>query len=120
MADDDDHAGTPQRLDPLVLLYLFLAFLLAASQRSAENSANCQHWNAFPPLDVAASQGNPLHEQALLAASLPLNRILGLRHQDPSEGLGQLAYAGMHSVRGEDFQQTEEEALLLEVLFLSS
>ena len=58
--------------------------------------------------------------QALLAENPPLDRILGLRHQDPSEGVGQLAYAGKHSVGGEDFQQTELEASLLEVMFTSS
>ena len=116
LADVDHHAGTPQHLDPLVHLYLFLAFLLRASLRSSDNSSNCQHWNPLPPLGVAALQGYPLHEQALLTSSLPLDRILGLRHQDPSVGLGQLAYEEIHSVASEGLQQVEVEASLLEVL----
>ena len=42
LADDNDYAGPPHRLDPLVLLYSFLAFLLGDGLQSAENFADCQ------------------------------------------------------------------------------
>ena len=116
LADDDDHAGTPHRLDPLVLLYPFLAFLLGAALQSSESFANCQHLNSFPRLGVAALQGYPLLQQALIGTNLPLGRIPGLRHQDPSVGVGQLAYAGIHSMASGDFPQAGVEASLLEVL----
>ena len=101
--DDGDHAETPRRLDSLALLYLFLVFLLGAALQSSVNFVDYSHSNPLPPLDVVALQGYPFRVQALRVASLPPDRIPGLRHQDPSEGVGQLAYAGIHSMRVEDF-----------------
>ena len=86
---DGDHAETAQRLDPLVLLYLFLVFLLGATLQSSENFVHCSHWNPLPPVDSTALQVYPLRAPALLATNLPLDRITGLRHQDPSEGVDQ-------------------------------
>ena len=102
--DDDDHAETPRRLDCLALLYLFLVFLLGAALQSSVNFVHYSHSNPLPPLDVVALQGYLLLVQALLEASLPLDRIPGLRHQDPSEGVGLLTYAEMHSVGEDHFQ----------------
>ena len=68
------------------------------------NFVDYSYLNPLPPLDVVALQGYRLRVQALRATNLPLDRIPGFRHHDPSESVGQFTYAGMHSMGAEDFQ----------------
>ena len=87
-----------------------------ALPESSGNFTDCLHWHPLRLLGVAALEGYTLHVQALRSSSRQLDRNLGLHQQDPSVGVGQLAYAGMRSVVSEDFQQDEGEAWLLEIL----